>query len=98
MSLMSVKISYARKIRRKALGRASLICREGGKVRKRRIFLVTYLPAKVSSLNTERPLSPGGANWSSCPIPARSEGPGETRSFREVYSKIDERADATKIW
>ena len=31
-------------------------------------FSSPYLPAKVSSLNTERPLSLGGGNWPSCPI------------------------------
>jgi hypothetical protein len=29
-------------------------------------FPLPYLPAKVSSLNAERPLSLGGANWPSC--------------------------------
>jgi hypothetical protein len=31
-------------------------------------FSLPHLPAKVSSLNAERPLSLGGANWSSCPF------------------------------
>src|SRR5215470_13143345 len=30
-------------------------------------FSLPHLPAKVSSLNAERPLSLGGANWPSCP-------------------------------
>jgi hypothetical protein len=32
-------------------------------------FALPHVPAKVPSLNAERPLSPGGANWSSCPQP-----------------------------
>jgi hypothetical protein len=32
-------------------------------------FALPHVPAKVPSLNAERPLSPGGANWSSCPTP-----------------------------
>jgi len=31
-------------------------------------FSLPHPPAKVSSLNAERPLSLGGANWSSCSI------------------------------
>jgi len=30
-------------------------------------FALPHLPAKVSSLNAERPLSLGGVNWPSCP-------------------------------
>jgi hypothetical protein len=30
-------------------------------------FALPHLPAKVSSLNEERPLSLGGVNWPSCP-------------------------------
>jgi hypothetical protein len=31
-------------------------------------FSLPHLPAKVSSLNAERPLGLGSANWPSCPI------------------------------
>jgi hypothetical protein len=33
-------------------------------------FSLPRLPATVSSLNAERPLGLGGANWPSCPIAA----------------------------
>jgi hypothetical protein len=40
----------------------------GAKVRLRRVPVVADAAAKVSSLNLERPLSLGAANWPSCPL------------------------------
>jgi len=37
-------------------------------------FSLPHLPAKVSSLNAERPLSLGGGNWPSCPTPVIGDG------------------------
>ena len=37
-------------------------------------FALPHLPAKVPSLNVERPLGLGGANWPSCPLSRHSGG------------------------
>ena len=51
-------------------------------------FSLPHLPAKFSSLNAERPLSLGGANWPSCPTPVVAVDEPERLRWVDIVEKV----------